>query len=373
MTDGAADRRWEALREELEALPQSPVPRTHPRNWVFRFKRGLDFIGHIRRDSARFFAKANPYPKPWQHVEIPAEGVTVAGWYGPPPAGTSDWALLLVPGMFSTKDDTAHKRRALRIWRGWKIPVLAIDMRGFGESTGISTAGWKEAVDVVAAAKWLRNAAGVKRIAVLAESLGGAAALNALALDGESGEDMLAGGVLCFSAFMDARDAVAYISERPPDDHPFAVPWVGFRRLLGMKTMGGYERFDDYLDDAARVHGLSGWEELADLANPKWKIPLMRQPTLLVHAADDPVIPLRHARRMERYAADNRRVQVLTVPWGTHTGFEPMDPWWYWEVLRRFFGAVNNVELANMSDDFERTKSKAAPVPDAPDAAAAKA
>lgn len=348
---GAQASPWALLREDLERLPQAPTSRDHPRNWIFRIKRVLDLVGHSRRDAARFFARANPYPKPFEHLSVPSdEGVSIETWYGPQ-AGKHDWGLLLVPGMFGAKDDTVHKRRAMRIWREWKIPIMVMDLRGFGESTGISTAGWKEAVDVVAAAKFLREKAGLKRVAVLAESLGGAAALNALALDGASGANHLAGGVLCFSAFVDAKDAVAHISERPTEHDPFMLQWRAFRRLLRLKSMGGYSRFDEYLEDAARVHGLPGWAELADLANPKWKVPLLHQPTLIVHATDDPVVPVRHARRVERYADSNPKVQVLITTWGGHTGFEPMEPQWFWEVLRRFYGAVNNVELPNLARD----------------------
>lgn len=346
--NGAA--RWLALREELESLTQAPTSRDHPRNWLFRIKRGLDFVGHSRRDFARFFARTNPYPRPFEHIAVDSEGTTIAAWYGPGKQASA-WGLVIVPGMFGTKDDTAHKRRALRIWREWKIPILVMDLRGFGESTGISTAGWREGADVLACAQELQRRAGLTRVAVLSESLGGAAALNALALDGASRTNVLAGGVVACSAFVDARDAVGYISEEPPAAHPFHLQWQAFRRLLRLKSMGGYERFDDYLDDAARVHGLTGWDELADLANPKWKVPLLHQPTLLIHATDDPVVPVRHARRVERYADANPLVQVLITEWGGHTGFEPMDPHWYWEVLRRFYGEVNGVDLPNLASD----------------------
>ncbi|HUR26044.1 MAG TPA: alpha/beta fold hydrolase [Candidatus Thermoplasmatota archaeon] len=353
MTDAVTDdRRWEALRERLEALPQTPVARAHPRNWVFRVKRGLDFIGHIRIDSARFFARHNPYPKPFKHLVIPLdEGVEIGAWLGPQHRVRTEWGMVIVPGLFSTKDDTVHKRRAIRIWRQWRIPVLAMDMRGFGESTGISTAGWKEADDVHAAVRTLKAQTGVKRVAVMAESLGGAAALNALAYDGESGTNLMTGGVLCWSPFVDARDAVGYISERPPKDHPFFASWEGFRRLLRFKSMGGYDRFDEYLEDAARVHGLSGFSELCDLSNPKWKVPMMRHPTLLVHATDDPVVPVRHARRMERYSEGHPHIETLITTWGEHTGFEPMDPTWFWDVMRIFFGEVNGVELPNLANE----------------------
>jgi pimeloyl-ACP methyl ester carboxylesterase len=229
------------------------------------------------------------------------------------------------------------------------VPVLCIDLRAFGESTGIATAGWKEALDVQAAAKFLAAETGVQRVGVLAESLGGAAALNALAADGASGAGLLAGGVLCFSAFMDAKDAVSHISEAPPRGHPFRPAWSGFRRLLQAKSDGAYDRFDTLLADVARVYNLSGVEELYDQANPKWRTALMKQPTLLVHATDDPVVPVRHAHRMERYSEGQENIQVLLTAWGGHAQFEILDPTWYWEVCRRFFGAVNGVELENLA------------------------
>jgi len=347
----AGDGKWEALRRLLESIPQHPVTFSHPRTWMFRARRMADFVGHVRHSSSQVLARLNPYPKPFRHVHYRTEdGVQIAGWLGPQHEGAaSPWGLLLVPGMFATKDDTAHKRRAILIHRHWKIPVLAIDMRAFGESTGIGTAGWKEAFDVMGGAKFLAEQTGVTRVAVLAESMAGAAALNALALDAETRTDLLSGGVLCYSAFVDAKDAVGYISAKPPKGHPFASSFAGFRRLLMAKSMGQYERFDDLLDDVAKVNGLSGIDEMFDLANPKWKVPLIKQPTLLVHATNDPVVPVRHAHRMERYADGKPNIQVLITTWGEHTQFEPLDPHWYWEVNRRFFGAVNNVDLENLA------------------------
>ncbi len=346
-----------ALRRRLERLRQAPSETHHPRHILFRAKRGLDFIGHARPGPAAFFAAVNPYPKPFEHIKFRTEdGVTIAGWYGPPhpersePGEADDaFGLVIVPGMFSTKDDTIHKRRAIRIWRNWKIPVLVIDQRAFGESKGIATAGWKESYDVHGAAKELLRRSGAKRIGVLAESLGGAAALNAVAHDSQTKTNLLTGGTLCFSAFVDARDAVGYISARPPKDHPFYGQWGGFRWLLRLRSHGGYERFDTYLADAARVNGLRDVDELYDLANPKWKVNLMQQPVLCVHASDDPVVPVRHARRMERYATDIRHIATLVTPWGGHTGFEALDPHWFWEVTRSFFEEVNGVALPNLA------------------------
>lgn len=338
--------RWRDLRRELEDIPQHPALAVHPRRWMGRLKRGADFWGHNAVDRARFFARINPYPRPFTHVWFHAEdGVRLAGWLGPRrPTRPTDWGLVVVPGLFSTKDDTVHKSRAIRMWRHWRVPVLAIDLRGFGESMGINTAGWKEALDVRAAAEYLRSRCGVRRVAVLAESLGGAATLNAAGQAGKEGDDLFDGGIITWSAFVDARDAVEYINTRPSPDHPFAASWGAFQHLLGMKTMGGYEQFTEYLDDAARTHGLSGLQELYDIARPKHRVRDITAPTLIVHAVDDPVIPVRHARRMERYAEQDN-VQVLVVPWGGHTSFEARDPRWYWKVATSWYGKANGASL----------------------------
>lgn len=346
----ADGERWSTLRRSLEALPQEPVSKAHPRNWMFRAKRAADFIGHAKPQAARFFRKVNPYPKPFEHVRYRTEdGVQIAGWYGPPHEDSPPaFGLVIVPGMWSTKDDTAHKRRAIRIWREWKIPVLCIDLRAFGESTGIATGGWKEALDVHGGARFLAERSGVTRVGVVAESMGGAAALNAAAHDAASGAELLHGGVLAWSAFVDTRDAVHYISTPPPKGHAFRGQWEAFTRLLQYRSMGGYESFLEYMVDAAEVNGLESVDELFDLANPKWKVSMMHAPVLEVHSTDDPVVPVRHARRMERYARDRPHIQVLITNWGGHTGFEAMDPWWFWEVMRRFFGEANGIELPNL-------------------------
>jgi len=347
----AQAERWEALRDEMAALPASPRSPKDPRNWWVIAKRMADFMAHSTLPRSRFLARLNPYPKPFRHVRFRTDdGVRIAAWLGPQHrTSPSPWGLIIVPGMFGTKDDTVHKRRAIQIHRHWRIPVMAIDLRAFGESTGIATAGWKEAMDIHAAARYFVQETGIRRVAVVAESMGGAAALNALALDSQAGTNLLTGGVLVWSAFVDARDAVAYISEKPPKGHPFASAWGGFRRLLSVRSMGAYLRFDEYLEDVARVNGLKGQEELYDLANPKWKVPLMRGPALLVHAVDDPVVPVRHARRMERYAEGHPNIQTLIVTWGSHTMFEVLDRAWYWEVMRRYLGAVNEVELESLA------------------------
>jgi pimeloyl-ACP methyl ester carboxylesterase len=354
--------RWHALRRDLYKLPQNPVPRAHPRNWIFRMKRASDFIGHSNPKLAMLLRKINPYPQPWKYVRLQTEdNVQVAAWYGPSKRKDPPFGIVIVPGMFATKDDTIHKRRAIHMWRHWDIPVMCIDLRAFGESTGIATAGWKEAYDVLAAVKYLAETSGVKKVGTIAESMGGAAALNAAAHDAASGSELMLGGVLAWSAFVDAKDAVEYISTKPPKNHPFNAKFKGFSRMLMSRSHGHYRTFKEFMEDSVVVNGLTSLDELWELANPKWKLGLIHAPVLEIHAVDDPIVPVRHARRMERYARDHPHIQVVVTNWGEHTGYEAMDPWWYWEVVSRFFGEVNGLALPNLYNSKDSVPSTRPP------------
>jgi len=59
-------------------------------------------------------------------------------------------------------------------------------------------------------------------------------------------------------------------------------------------------------------------------------------PTLVVHAEDDPVVPVVHARRLATAAASNPRVAVRVLPAGGHLLFDAVDEGWYWGALDAF-------------------------------------
>jgi fermentation-respiration switch protein FrsA (DUF1100 family) len=60
-------------------------------------------------------------------------------------------------------------------------------------------------------------------------------------------------------------------------------------------------------------------------------------PVLVLHAEDDEVVPVEHARMLEQAAADNDNVRVWIVPGGGHAAFDAIDRDWTYAVYRAFF------------------------------------
>jgi pimeloyl-ACP methyl ester carboxylesterase len=93
-------------------------------------------------------------------------------------------ALVVVHG-FTGSSRASAVRRISRQLVADGLSVLAIDMRGHGRSSGLSTAGDLEVRDVEAAVAWLRGA-GYAKIAVLGWSMGGSVVLRYAGLGGDA-------------------------------------------------------------------------------------------------------------------------------------------------------------------------------------------
>ncbi len=93
-------------------------------------------------------------------------------------------ALVVVHG-FTGSSRTSAVRRISQQFHADGLSVLAIDMRGHGRSSGVSTAGDLEIRDVEAAVAWLR-AQGYQRVAVLGWSMGGSVVLRYAGLGGDA-------------------------------------------------------------------------------------------------------------------------------------------------------------------------------------------
>lgn len=325
----------EALRRELLRTPEHPRSMMHPAVLSFRAGLALDFVVHAKHDWSRAVRKIRPYPKPFETVRLFAkDGVELSAWS----TGNhiqSRFGVVVVPGLFATKDDHQHRGRAIHIQREWNVPVVCLDLRAFGESKGIATAGWKERWDVIAAVDHLEEVAGCEKVLLVGESMGGAAVLNAMAQMGQDGDERLLGGVT-ISAFVDALDAVTHISSEPPKGDAFETYYQAFRGMLRRTTGGGYESFLEFMSDVARQEGLAP-KAFLKRASPKKHLHEITSPVLLLHASDDPIIPVRHARRIERYAATQPMLIPVITTWGEHAGFEAMDPVWFWSILDRFW------------------------------------
>lgn len=333
-------RRWAQLDVKdfltlLDLVEQRPRELFNPRNWVRIAKRATDYYGHTRGAINDMLVRLNPYPRPFRRVAFPsADGTPLAGWLGLQPYPRP--GLVIVPGIFSTKDDTVHKARAIRIWRRWNYNVLVIDLRGFGQSGAApNTAGVMESDDVLAAVRYLHGFNTVTRIGVLAESLGGAATILAMARDNQGPRPLIACAA-CYSPFADAELAAKHLSTAPQKGDPFYPIHRLFHALLAYRSGGRFRDFAVYLDAAARHYGMEPQAMFAR-SQAREAVRQVKAPLLVLHAQDDATVPVAHARMLEDASKDMRNVGVYVLPWGHHCAFEVLDRRWYWTVAHYWF------------------------------------
>jgi predicted alpha/beta-fold hydrolase len=209
-----------------------------------------------------------------------------------------------------------------------------------------STCGWKEAEDVLAAARFLLETTCTSTVGAIGYSLGGAAVLNAAAH--ELAPELLRGGVLSESGFADARDVVAHLAERPPMLSPeFLVYWIfriGFAVKFRATGLGG-TAIATYPEQvvARRLH--VDLDELWDRASVVRRVAATRVPALHLHAVDDWVVPVAQALAIREEAAGNPLVGVCIRPRGAHCAFDRVMGPWRHDLARRFFAAAAGVEL----------------------------
>jgi pimeloyl-ACP methyl ester carboxylesterase len=284
------------------------------------------------------------YPRPFRHRVLPgADGEPIAAMVALRPAAP---AVLVVHGAMTTKGFDYIRRVSVRLWRAG-FSVVAVDLRGFGATAIASIAptslGFKEGEDLAALDGWLR-AAGAASVGALGFSLGGAAVLNAARVASERGSG-LDGGVLALSPPADLREALAHVSRRPPAGDPFFATWLTLRAAATARARAHGARVEALSPaEAAELaipayYGVSA-AEAAERSSPERFVAQLRVPVLILHAEDDIVVPVAHARRLLEAAAGNESVRVLILPWGGHTAFESVDPEWMDGVELAWFGTL---------------------------------
>ncbi|MEL6615969.1 MAG: alpha/beta hydrolase [Bacteroidota bacterium] len=130
-------------------------------------------------------------------VAIPsASGDTLAAWHVP--ADSARGSVVLMHGIRA--DRRALVDRA-RLFRDAGYAVLLFDFQAHGESPGDRiTLGWQERHDAIAATAWMRQRHPGRPLAVVAQSMGGAAALYA-------GPDLEADALVVESVYGSVREA----------------------------------------------------------------------------------------------------------------------------------------------------------------------
>src|SRR6266550_1369855 len=109
-------------------------------------------------------------------------------------------SLIVVHGLFTSSRFDYVRQIAVRAFYEWGFNVAALDLRSFGmtelTSPAPSTAGWKEGLDILALARYMKELGGTS-VGALGVSLGGSSVLNAC--DEEDSATVLDGGILAVS------------------------------------------------------------------------------------------------------------------------------------------------------------------------------
>jgi pimeloyl-ACP methyl ester carboxylesterase len=331
---------FEADLATIRALPASPRSLTGPSNWLNGILLFADFIASVPPTMSKLTSGWRGYPKDFEKVRFPSlDGVELVGWFGRSKQPGPRPGLILLPGLFTSKDNNRIRARSVRILRDWGFHILTLDLRGIGESQRVrSTPGTKEADDIVAAVRWFEKTVDAAPIHLYAESLAASAALVAVGREGKAGRPLCSGRVLSVSPYADPRPILERFSGRIDwSDFSLAGPKALFKIILRM-TGTGESEFDDYVANAATDYRIP----LADLLRESTALEFIehvRTPTAIIHSHDDGMVPVDHATTLLGRANGNHAVRAVILPWGNHCLYEMAEPDWYWEALRVFFQA----------------------------------
>jgi pimeloyl-ACP methyl ester carboxylesterase len=211
------------------------------------------------------------------------DGVRLEAHHDPTNGPAADGLAVVLAHGFTcsaTRPATRRTVAALTPFAG----VVSFDFRGHGGSTGQSTVGELEILDVEAAVRWARTL-GYQRVATLGFSMGAAVVLRHAALHG---------GVAAVAA-VSGPSRWYYRGTRPMR----RAHWVIERRLgrlfgrVALKTRVAPGGWDPVPEAPHEVIGR-----------------ISPTPVLIVHGDADPYFPLEHAQKLHAAAAEPRELWV---------------------------------------------------------------
>jgi predicted alpha/beta-fold hydrolase len=254
-------------------------------------------------------------------------------------------AVVIAHGLLMTKNFDAIIQLARRAFEQWGFHVVTIDLRGWGQSAWTSdapaSAGYHEGRDIVEICRELHRDPRVTSVAGIGYSLGGASMLTAAHVSGSSDDQPLDGAVIAVSPPTMVDVALEHISRKPHWRDPFFGLWHLFQAAIkGNVRRRGLSRdvrtWNDLVTElSAPYYGITMAEfsERASVARFAHEI---RVPCLVLHAADDFLVPIQHAYALLDATVDNPDVHVMVRDVGAHVSFGAVDPSWYHSTLRRW-------------------------------------
>jgi len=202
-----------------------------------------------------------------------------------------------------------------------------------------STGGWKEGLDILALARYMKEL-GATSVGTLGISLGGGSVLNAC--DQEDTATVLDGGILAVSPPAIPKAAWERLSEPVPRGHPRYPLHKAFEAALISRVRSGRwppeaENMLSAMEVVSAPYYQVDAEEIWTHSRGIDHVPNAKVPLLILHPEDDYIIKVEHARVLAEAAKENDLVRVWILAAGSHGLLEAADPRWTHAVYRAFF------------------------------------
>ena len=333
------ERSMDALMADLTAIPNDLRPKAFA-----EIRKGLAdvstfVLSQLRETSGLGYS----YPAQFtDHIFEGADGqriaATIAMHDEPRPA------LIVVHGVFTSRRFDYVRQIAVTAYYEWGFNVAAVDLRSFGltnyTSAAPTSAGWKEAQDLIHLAGYLRDLGGTTSVGALGISLGGCTVLDACDLD--DAPEALDGGILAVSPPARPRDVAERLSRRVSRTHPAYALNYAFHAMLTSRVRGGdwpaeIATLLDPIEQLSAPYYEVSADEIWERAAPINHVPNARVPVLILHPEDDVIVKVDEARALAEAAAGNDLVRVWTLPAGKHGVLDAIDYEWTYAVYRTFF------------------------------------
>jgi predicted alpha/beta-fold hydrolase len=332
------ERTMDALMRDLETIPD------HLRHSNFaELRKGFadisNFVVAQHREGAVIGYR---YPGQFKdHIVEGADGERIAASIALQEAARP--SLIVVHGLFTSSRFDYVRQIAVRAFYEWGFNVAALDLRSFGmtelTSPAPSTGGWKEGLDILALARYMKELGGTS-VGALGISLGGSSVLNAS--DQEDTATALDGGILAVSPPAVPKLAWERLSEPVPRGHPRYPIHRAFEAALISRIRSG--RWPPEAEDMLRAMEVVSAPYYQVDAEEIWTksrgidhVPGAKVPLLILHPEDDHIIKVEHARMLQQAANGNDLVRVWILRAGSHGLLEAADPRWTHAVYRAFF------------------------------------
>jgi predicted alpha/beta-fold hydrolase len=332
------ERSMDALMRDLQAVPENL------RHSDFaELRRGFadisNFVVAQHREGAVIGYR---YPGQFRdHIVEGADGERIAASIALQEAARP--AVIVVHGLFTSSRFDYVRQIAVRAFYEWGFNVAALDLRSFGmtelTTSAPSTGGWKEGLDIIALARYMKEL-GATSVGTVGISLGGSSVVNACQY--EETATTLDGGILAVSPPAVPKLAWERLSEPVPRGHPRYPLHRAFEMALTSRVRSG--RWPPEAENMLRAMEVVSAPYYHVDAEEIWThsrgldhVPESKVPLLILHPEDDHIVKVEHARMLAEAAKGNDLVRVWILPAGSHGLLEAADPRWTNAVYRTFF------------------------------------